>query len=233
MILCGGLGRRLLPLTGGRPKVLLEVGGRTLLDLQLSLYRRAGVGVVYLLEGHGAGEIRRRYGREWRGVELRHVAEGRPMGTMHALAMGMRAAWEDGCGFCVGVASNGDVVTDFDLAGMVEGFRGSGMLASVLAVRMRSPYGVLRVRGGRVTAFEEKHLLPHHINGGFYCLALPLVWWVVRNKHFRGDAERTLFPYLAETGRLGAHFGSPRYWVSVDTPKDLEEARRLIKGRTR
>jgi NDP-sugar pyrophosphorylase family protein len=223
MILCGGYGKRLFPLTSNLPKVLLEIeGGYTLLDYQLSLYRKAGVKKVYLLAGYLADEIRRRYGEEHGGIELEYVVEEKPLGTLNALRLGMREAGT------AAIASNGDVVTDFDLRKMWEDFQKSDALASVLAVRMRSPFGVLRIKGKRILSFAEKPLLPHYINGGFYCLSpslLPLM-----EKIGKGNIEQTLFPELAERGKLRCYQVEPPFWVAVDTLKDLEEVRNLLSA---
>jgi NDP-sugar pyrophosphorylase family protein len=221
MILCGGYGKRLFPLTKELPKVLLELRkGYTLLDHQLSLYRRAGIRRVYLLAGYRAEEIRKRYGEEREGVELRYVVEEEPLGTLNALRLGMREA-KTGA-----VASNGDVVMEVDLRRMWEDFRRSRALASLLAVRMRSPYGVLRLRGRRVVSFVEKPLLPHYVNGGAYCLSPQLL--PMMEEFGKGNVEQTLFPELARRGKLRCYRAEPPLWVPVDTLKDLEEARRKL-----
>jgi NDP-sugar pyrophosphorylase family protein len=224
MILCGGYGKRLFPLTRDLPKVLLELKkGYTLLDHQLSLYRRAGIKRIYLLAGHKAEEIRRRYGGEHEGMELEYVVEGKPLGTLHALKLGMREARRGA------VASNGDVVMEVDLRRMWEDFRRSRALASLLAVRMRSPYGVLRLRGRKVVSFVEKPLLPHYVNGGVYCLS-PLLLPIME-KFGKGNVEQTLFPELAGRGKLRCYRAELPLWVPVDTLKDLEEARKRLEER--
>ncbi len=222
MILCGGYGKRLFPLTQTLPKVLLELRkGHTILDHQLSLYRRAGIREVYLLAGYRAEEIMRRYGRSWRGVELRYVVEKRPLGTLNALRLGMRKARREA------LVTNGDVVMELDMGKMWEDFRRSGALASLLAVKMRSPYGILRLRGRKVVSFVEKPLLPHYVNGGVYCLSpllLPLM-----EKFGKGNVEQTLFPELARKGELRCYRAELPLWIPVDTLKDLEEARKKLE----
>ncbi|MEM2866122.1 MAG: nucleotidyltransferase family protein [Candidatus Hadarchaeales archaeon] len=223
MILCGGYGKRLFPLTRTLPKVLLELReGYTILDHQLSLYRRAGIREVYLLAGYRAEEIRKRYGASWEGMELRYVVEKEPLGTLNAIRLGMREAGREA------VVSNGDVVMELDMGKMWEDFRRSKALASLLAVRMRSPYGVLKLRGRRIVSFVEKPLLPHYVNGGVYCLSpllLPLM-----ERFGKGNVEQTLFPELARRGKLRCYRADPPLWVPVDTFKDLEEARKRLEG---
>jgi NDP-sugar pyrophosphorylase family protein len=125
------------------------------------------------------------------------------------------------------VASNGDVVMEVDLRRMWEDFRRSKALASLLAVRMRSPYGILRLRGRKVVSFVEKPLLPHYVNGGVYCLS-PLLLPMME-KFGKGNVEQTLFPELARRGKLRCYRAELPLWVPVDTLKDLEEARRRLE----
>lgn len=222
MILCGGYGKRLFPLTQTLPKVLLELKkGYTILDHQLSLYRRAGIKRVYLLAGYRAEEIEKRYGKRWGGMELEYVVEEKPLGTLHAIRLGMERARKEA------VVSNGDVVMEMDFREMWEDFRKARPLASILAVRMRSPYGVLRLRGRRVVSFLEKPLLPHYVNGGVYCLS-PLL--LPRMEKFgQGNVEQTLFPELAREGKLRCYRAELPLWIPVDTLKDLEEARKRLE----
>ncbi|MEM2266141.1 MAG: nucleotidyltransferase family protein [Candidatus Hadarchaeales archaeon] len=222
MILCGGYGKRLFPLTQAIPKVLLELKrGYTILDHQLSLYRKAGIRKVYLLAGYKAEEIEKRYGKSWEGMELEYVVERKPLGTLNALRLGMRKARKEA------VVSNGDVVMEMDFKEMWEDFKKSGALASLLAVRMRSPYGILRLRGKKIVSFVEKPLLPHYVNGGVYCLSPLLLPKMEKFK--KGNVEQTLFPELAREGKLRCYKAELPLWIPVDTFKDLEEARKKLE----
>ncbi len=224
MILCGGMAKRLRPLTQRVPKVLLELKpGYTLLDRQLLQYKSAGIEKVILLTGHLSEKIERRIGRERFGVCIDYVRERKPLGTLNAIRLGMRKAKDDV------VVSNGDVVCDLNLRRMWMRWRHSKAWGSMYIVRMRSPYGVVKTRGGRITGFEEKPLLSCYINGGFYCLShrvLPLL-----ERYKTGDIEKTVFPELARAGRFTYYKEDGIYWISVDTLKDLEAAQREYSNR--
>jgi NDP-sugar pyrophosphorylase family protein len=89
-----------------------------------------------------------------------------------------------------------------------------------MLARLRSPYGIARLdRGGRITAFDEKPLLPHWLNAGLYVVTPEFL----RRLPDRGDHETTTFPELAAERRLFG-YRSRAYWRSVDTFKDLTEA---------
>lgn len=226
MILCGGLSKRMRPLTSKFPKVLLELKpGYTILDRQLFGYKSAGIDRVFLLTGHLSGKIRQECGDEHRGLKIEYVAEKKPLGTLNAIRLGLRQADEDV------VVSNGDVVADINLRQMMEEFKRSRCPASIFITRMRSPFGILRLEGGRIKSFEEKPLLQHYINAGYYCLSkrvLPLL-----EKFKIGNIERTAFPELAARGQLACYKedGDP-FWAAIDTVKDLEEVRKEYSNRT-
>lgn len=226
MILCGGLSKRMRPLTSKIPKVLLELKpGYTILDRQLFGYKSAGIDRVFLLTGHLGEKIRKECGEEHRGLEIEYVVEKKPLGTLNAIRLGLRKADED-----VAV-SNGDVVADINLRQMMQEFKRSRCSASMFVTRMQSPFGILRLAGGRIRSFEEKPLLEHYINAGYYCLSkrvLPLL-----EKFKTGNIERTAFPELAARGRLACYKEDvDPFWAAIDTVKDLEEVRKEYSKRT-
>ncbi|MEM2282165.1 MAG: NDP-sugar synthase [Candidatus Hadarchaeales archaeon] len=219
MILCGGRGRRL---GLAFPKVLLELKPNlTILDHQLAQYRKAGLEKAVLLTGFGHEKIEKRYGKKFEDMRIEYVKEEEPAGTLNALRLGMEHVREDA------MVSNGDVVAEINLRRMWEEFTTSGALASILITRMRSPYGVIKVRGKRVVEFTEKPLLDVLINGGYYCFSkniLPLL-----EKFKKGDLEKTLLPELAKRGELVWYREREgAFWASVDTLKDLEEVRKAF-----
>jgi NDP-sugar pyrophosphorylase family protein len=225
MILCGGLGKRLRPVTESVPKALFELkDGYTILDRQILQYKGAGIDRVILLTAHLGERIEERFGDEHLGVRLEYVREKKPLGTLNAIRLGMKHARADA------VVSNGDVVCDINLKRMCRQWIRSGALASMFVVRMRSPYGIVRFRGKHIVGFEEKPLLSYCINGGFYCLSRRLLPLLERYK--TGDIERTAFPELARRGELVRYREEGIFWMSIDTLKDLEAAQREYRGRT-
>ena len=226
MILCGGYGKRFRPLSARIPKVLLELkDGYTILDRQLFGYKSAGIDRVFLLTGHLSGKIRQKCGGKYKGLEIGYVTEKKPLGTLNAIRLGMREADEDV------VVSNGDVAADINLRQMMQEYKKSRCSGSMFVTRMRSPFGILRLEGGRIKSFEEKPLLEHYINAGYYCLSrrvLPLL-----EKFKTGNIERTAFPELAARGQLACYKEDrDPFWAAIDTAKDLEKVRKEYSNRT-
>ncbi|MGC8969772.1 MAG: nucleotidyltransferase family protein [Conexivisphaera sp.] len=231
LILAGGQGKRLRPYTDSVPKPLLELReGYTILDKQLGDLEAAGVRRVVLLVGYLGELIERRYGSRWNGLEILYSREdqSRPLGTWGALRNAVESLGLSG----PALVTNGDIVTDADLRAWP---RTDKYLATILAVPMRSPYGILEISGSDVVGFREKPILPHYVNGGIYLvrdLAELLRW----GKEVAGDVgslEDDVFPELARAGLLGARVEpDPEVlWRSVDSVKDLEELRALYRSR--
>jgi len=225
MILCGGYGKRFRPLTDVIPKVLLEIkDGYPILDRQLFAFRSAGFDRVLLLAGYLSEKIEERYGPEYKGLKIEYVVEEEPLGTLNAIRMGMEKIDEDA------LVSNGDVITDLNLKRMRQEFEGSAYPASMFVVRMRSPYGIVKLGDGYIKSFKEKPLLNYYINGGFYCLSKDVLGLLEEFKG--GDIEETAFPRLAALKQLAYYRESVPFWASIDSPKDLENVKKEYENRT-
>ncbi len=219
IIIAGGKGERLRPLTNTRPKCLVEVAGRPILDWQLASLEGAGVQRVAIIGYYLFEAIDAFVAGRANHLRVDLVREERPLGRGGAIKLGYR---ELGTGGSV-LALNGDILCDLDLAALENLRVENGTSAAILAVPLRSPYGILDLERTRVTAFREKPVLNHWINGGIYALseeALELF-------PDEGDHEDSTFPDLATQGRLSAlRFSGP--WRSIDSLKDLREAEELV-----
>jgi NDP-sugar pyrophosphorylase family protein len=206
LVLAGGKGERLRPLTSDRPKPMVPVNDKPILEHHLAWLAGNGVTDAVLLCGYRHEAIQRHFGdgHRW-GLRVSYSIEDAPLGRGGAFKQGFRQVPP---GEEVVIGTNGDNLTDQSLA------------------PLRSPFGIVRLaRDRRVTGFEEKPLLPHWVNAGVYVLnreffaMLPEV----------GDHETTVFPELAAAGRLYG-FKSNAYWKAIDTVKDVTEAAAHLSG---
>ena len=223
LILSGGRGERLRPLTDDLPKPMVPVRGKPILQRQAEWLVAAGVTDIVFLAGYRWEAIREHFGDGLAyGFHAHYSIEDSPLGRGGAIRMGMAKAPEDNEPLIV---TNGDIVTDLPLNDLLAHYRGSlaanpQHMATVTVVPFRSPYGVVDVDDAdRVTGFREKIELPYWINAGIYVMCRgiePLLPEL-------GDHETGTFPALAEQGRLSA-LRYRGYWSSVDSFKDLREA---------
>jgi NDP-sugar pyrophosphorylase family protein len=215
VILAGGEGKRLRPLTEGTPKPLVKIGGRAIIDYQIDIFRKLGVKEFIVLGGYRNGELQAHFA-DYQGAEVKVVVEEKPLGTAGAIKA---ARNEIGAGDFVAV--NGDIMTDLDLSPLLSG--GGGFLAKIALVPMVSPYGVVKTFGDKVIGFVEKPMLEDvWVNAGFYWLGDKIFDYLPES----GSIEKETFPRLAEAGSLGFYSFQihDRFWRSIDTIKDFEEA---------
>ncbi len=217
IIIAGGKGERLRPLTSDRPKSMVPLLEKPILEHQLVWLRENGVTDVVVACGY-LHEVIEDYfgtGAKW-DLRLQYSIEDEPLGRGGALKLGYQKVPNDEAFV---IATNGDNVNTQPLAPMIEQHRQTGAIGTLLLTQLRSPFGMVRQDGNRITGFEEKPLLPHWLSAGVYVLDksffadLPDI----------GDHEDELFPRLADEGRLYA-FRSHAYWKAIDTMKDLSEA---------
>lgn len=169
MILAGGLGTRLRPLTFSIPKPLLPVGEKPILQKIIEQLRAAGVTELILATGYHAELIRAFCGDGAKfGVSIRYVHEEQPLGTA-----GPAAALRDEVppGELL-LLMNGDLVTDLDFSDFIASSCASGCELTVAYAKQvyRSPYGVLSISDGAVTGVIEKPETEYAVSAGIYCL---------------------------------------------------------------
>jgi NDP-sugar pyrophosphorylase family protein len=222
LVLAGGKGERLRPLTEDRPKPMVLLAGKPILEYHLTWLRDNGVSHALLLCGYRADVIQDYFGdgRRW-GLSLDYSLEDEPLGRGGAfkLAFSRVPPSEE-----LLIGTNGDVLCNQPLAPILRTHRASGAVATVMLTRFVSPYGIVRVaRDGRILRFQEKPRLPYWLNAGLYVLSRPFFDLLPDV----GDHEDTAFPLLAERGQLWA-YRTRGYWRSVDSAKDLTEAARDV-----
>lgn len=225
LILAGGYGKRLRPLTLETPKPLLEVAGKPVIVWQLEWLRSAGIERVVVLAGYLKEKLVEALGSGQRfGVRLVYVVEEEPLGTGGALRNAAHLIEREDYSIVV----NGDVLTNIDPRALVRALESSGAVAAIATVPLRSPYGILDIgEDGRVRGFIEKPVVRDYwMNAGVYAFTPEIVGYLPE----RGDIEKRGFPELAGEGRLVAvkYDTPPYYWRSIDTHKDLEEASREL-----
>jgi NDP-sugar pyrophosphorylase family protein len=226
VVLVGGEGTRLRPLTTTTPKPLLTIAGQPFLERQLTWLARHGVTDVVLALGYLPDAFLAHFpDGEFAGIRLSYAVEPEPMGTAGGIRFAATAANIDER-FLV---CNGDVLTTLDLSALV-GFhveRGAEATIHLTHVDDPSPFGVVPTfDDGEVKAFVEKpprgSAPSHWINAGTYVLE-PSVLERIPDA-LTVSIERETFPrMLEERCRLFAH-GTDDYWLDIGTPEKYLQA---------
>ena len=229
MILSGGQGERLRPLTDTVPKPMVPVAGKPILEHQLEWLRAIDVTDVIFLAGYRWEAIKNHFGDgSGFGIRAFYSVEDSPLGRGGAIRIGFSEVPENSGPV---VVLNGDTITSEDPRALLRRHKeklaaNPAHLATIMVVPMVSPYGLVEMdQSGDVTAFREKVELPNWINGGVYIFERGIVTELPE----LGDQECSTFPMLARTGRISA-YESRAFWQSVDSFKDLREAEEELRN---
>ncbi len=230
LVLAGGEGTRLRPLTHTVPKPVMPLAGRPFLSFMLDWLREHGVDDVLLSCGFLAHAVEDVLGDEHEGMRLRYVHEDSPLGTAGPVRLAADEGLLDDRVFIL----NGDVLTDIDLTAQLAFHeeRGARATLGLIAVEDTSSYGVVPTApDGAVEEFREKQPGPaptNRINAGAYVIERDVVERIQPGRSV--SFEREVFPGLVGEGLYG--FMSEGYWIDIGTPERyLEATYDLLSGR--
>jgi mannose-1-phosphate guanylyltransferase len=223
LVLAGGEGTRLRPLTLTTPKPVMPLAGRPFLTFMLDWLARHGVDDAIMSCGHLSDEVERVLGDEYHGVRLHHVVEEERLDT----AGPVRLAYDQGLLQERLFVMNGDCLADLDLSAELRQHEATGAAVTLGLVEVEdtSHYGVVPTNADmQVEAFLEKQTGPvptNRINAGAYVIERSVV-----EQHIPSGRpvsfEREVFPKLVGHGLYGWH--GEGYWMDIGTPERYLEA---------
>lgn len=225
IVLAGGFGKRLKPLTDTIPKPMLPIKGKPILLWQMEWLRSQGINEFVLCVGYLKEAVRDYFGDGSRfGVRVDYVYEDEPLGTGGAL----NRAREHFPAKDLFFAFNGDIVSDINLSDIHQRCEEANATGALALVQLPSPFGIVTTTSDdQIESFVEKpRLADHWVNAGIYCFDPSIADYLPEI----GSVETDVFPILASEGKLVASKHSNCYWKSVDSMKDLEEAAMLLKA---
>ena len=230
VILVGGEGTRLRPLTARTPKPMLPLVDRPLLAYTFEHLAAHGVGRAVLSCGYLPTQIEAHFGASHEGMEVEYRVEDSPLGTAGGIRYGAEGRID---GTFLGM--NGDSLRMADIGALLAFHREQGALATLLLTPVEDPtrFGLVRLAAdGKVTGFLEKprpeEIDTNLINAGLYVLEPEVLDLVPPGKPV--SIERDVFPRIVEQGRLYG-LALPGYWLDVGTPESYLQAHRDVLER--
>ncbi len=228
VILAGGFGTRLRPLSCTRPKLLFPVGNKPLLDWKLERLAKNGVKEVILAVNYMAEAFSQRYGDSAYGMKLFYSKEEKPLGTGGPIKNAEELIGREKSFLVL----NGDILTNIDYSKLVKEHREKDTTATIALYQVEDPsrYGVAELtRKNRVVRFMEKpsrETAPSNlINAGVYVLEPEIFDYIPSGQPV--SIERKVFPKLASEGKL---YGYPfeGLWTDIGKSEDYLKANKLL-----
>jgi len=222
VILAAGLGKRMRPLTKDKPKALVELKGKPLLEHVLESLKKAGVKEALIVIGFKGSSIRKRFGKQFGGMKLSYVVQRVPMGTAHAV---LKAKGRVEGRFLVGSA---DVIVSPSLWKKLAGKKGFDAVVAVRPERNVQSFGVALVKGQRLLQLVEKprkKLESGLVNAGAYSFSQRIFPALEATRvSSRGEFELTdSINALASKGKAGFVLYKGKC-LDIGTKEDLKRA---------
>jgi dTDP-glucose pyrophosphorylase len=221
VIMAGGLGSRLHPLTDETPKPMLPVGGRPLMEVILEKLRYSGIKKVNVTTYYHPEKISDYFGDgKSFGVELKYVNENEPLGTGGALGLLPHPKEPT-------LVINGDVLTQVNFQAMLA-FHQENHAHLTVAVRryeIEIPYGVVECDGAIVKGLKEKPRMGYFVNAGIYLLDPSVYEFIPSGQHFN---MTDLIQWLINAGRNVVSFPVSEYWLDIGQHADYAQAQKDV-----
>jgi len=209
IILAGGRGKRLRPITDYVPKPLVPIKNVPIIEWQLKYLKKFGISEVIICTGYKQEMIENHLNMKDIGIKVKFSIEKSPLGTGGAIKKAGKKINEKSF-FVI----NGDTITNIDLKKL------GTKKNAIAAIELRTKYGILETDYDKITNFKEKkEISDTWMNAGIYHLQKE----VLKELPNKGDIEKTVFPNYAKKGILNTVKFKNAKWYSVDSFKDMEE----------
>jgi NDP-sugar pyrophosphorylase family protein len=215
IILAGGRGKRLRPITDYVPKPLIPIKNIPIIEWQIKYLKKFGISEIIVCSGYKTKMIENYLNNKKLGIKITFSIEDNPLGTGGAIKKAGKKIKDKSF-----LVINGDIITNIDLKKMMEKEN------SIASIQLKTKFGILQTDGNKIMKFDEKKEIKNiWMNAGIYYLnketlkELPIV----------GDIEKTLFPDYAKKEKLSTIKFTNSKWYSIDSFKDMEECSLVIE----
>ena len=224
VLMAGGRGERLRPLTLDTPKPLLPVGGRCIIDYNIEALARNGITDISVTVNYLAEKIEQHFERPVAGIKVKCVKEPCRLGTIGSLTL-----VEPGNNPTV-LLMNSDLLTNINYEAMymthIE--NDADMTAAVIPYVVSVPYAIFRTNGNSIQGLEEKPTYNYYANAGIYMINRRCLEIIPRNTYY--DATDFIEALIEQGGRV-RQYVIDGTWIDIGSPDDYRAAQELMKRR--
>lgn len=216
IILAGGKGTRLKPLTDYVPKPLIPINNKPIIEWQIRYLKKFGISNIVICTGYKSKQIEDYLEKKANfGSKIRFSVEKKPLGTGGAIKKAAKII--QGSSFLV---LNGDIITNIDIRQMYK------KKNSIALVELKTKYGTVSIHDDKITEFREKKSVPNvWMNAGIYHLDRD----IVEKLPTSGAIEKTTFLKYAKGENLHGVKFKDSFWFSIDSHKDLEDCSETLQ----
>ena len=215
IILAGGRGKRLRPITDYVPKPLIPIKNIPIIEWQIKYLKKFNISEVTICSGYKTKMIENYLNNKNLGIKINFSIENKPLGTGGAIKKAGKKIKEKSF-----VVINGDVITNIDLKKLLKKEN------SIAAIQLKTKFGILQIDEDKIIKFDEKKEIPDlWMNAGIYHLNRE----IIKKLPDVGDIEKTLFPNLAQKEKLFTIKFRNTKWYSIDSFKDMEESSSIVE----
>ncbi|WP_109694981.1 nucleotidyltransferase family protein [Chitinophaga deserti] len=222
VIMAGGKGQRLLPLTEKCPKPLLKVGDRPIIEHNVDRLANFGISKIVISINYLGEQIKEYFGDGTeKDIIIQYIEETEPLGTFGALGL-----YDDFQQEHI-LLMNSDILTNIDFADFYKSFLESGaqLLVASVPYTVKVPYAVLEIEQGAVTSFVEKPTYNYYSNGGIYLFHKSLLNGLAKGQPF--NATDFMDKLISENLKV-AHYPILGYWLDIGKHEDYRKAQEDI-----
>lgn len=223
VVMAGGKGTRLRPLTENTPKPLLNVGDKPIIEHNIQRLSFFGMNDLWISVNYLAEQIEDFFGDgKKQNLNIKYVHESKPLGTAGAVSM------IDDFTHDYVLLTNSDILTDLDYENLYLNFIEEDADFAVVTIpyKVDVPYAVLETANGQVMNFKEKPTYTYFSNGGIYMMKRDIINRIPKN-HFYDTTD--LMKNLIEDGKRVISFPHSGYWLDIGKPEDYKKAQADIK----
>ena len=223
VVMAGGLGSRLKPLTENIPKPLLKVGNKTIIDYNIDRLIKFGIDDIWISVRYLADQIKEHFGNgSSRNVNIEYVTEETPLGTIGAVSK-INNFKHDYI-----LVTNSDILTNLNYENFFEDFIKNDADMSVVTIpyELEIPYAVMETKNNNVLSFIEKPTYTYYSNGGIYLIKKSILKNIPKNIHFNST---DLMELLLEKNLNLISYPMHNYWLDIGKHKDYLKAQKDVE----
>jgi dTDP-glucose pyrophosphorylase len=223
VIMAGGKGSRLKPLTDNIPKPLLKVGDKAIIDHGLDRLRQFGVDDFWVSLNYLGEQIEAHFGDgKERGVNINYIREEKPLGTIGAVSQ-VKEFQHDYV-----LVTNSDILTNIDYEDFFLDFleKEADMAVVTIPYQVNVPYAVLETSDNRILSFTEKPTFTYYSNGGIYLIKRKILEHIPTSSFY--NSTDLMQKLILEHHRV-ISYPLRQYWLDIGKPSDFKKAQEDIK----